>query len=300
MSRDLSHISRMLLLDSLFTAINTDSLSHQDHIIIMAHSPSLPEAILSAIADGDITQLQTSFQTNMPLEEVAKQAARDKQPDVLEWCYSQGWYPPPESLNDNFFIAVLDGMSPAIFQVLFNHGWDSNAHESEACGDALASAVISGEYECAKWLLEQGHRSTPHDPMHGETAITSTVRGNSASINMLKLLLEHGIDLDDEGAAVAAADEGNLEALKLLLDHGVDLEDCQMMWYPFDVEYDEPEESQGTALYRACRQGHLECVKLLLDRGANAQAVDNGNTSCLDIAKKRGHHQIVQLLQSRG
>ena len=261
---------------------------------------NLPEAVLSAIRSGDLTQLQELHRSDMSLDQIAQQAARDKQPQILEWCYAQGWAPPPESLNNRFFLAALTGASPAIFQVLVDHGWDLNAHESEACGDALASAVMDGYYDFAKWLLEHGHRATPHDPVHGPSAISTTVRGEMASIEMLKLLLDYGFELKESGAGVAAADEGNLEALRLLLDHGVDTEDREMWWYPFDDDNDEPSESQGTALYRACRQGQLECVRLLLDRAADAQAKDDGGTSCIGIARKRGHQDIVELLEERG
>jgi ankyrin repeat protein len=66
-----------------------------------------------------------------------------------------------------------------------------------------------------------------------------------------------------------------LEALRLLLDHGIDLEDRCMIGYPFDDDRDEPEESCDTALYRACRQGHFECVELLLGRGADLKTKDD-------------------------
>jgi len=39
---------------------------------------------------------------------------------------------------------------------------------------------------------------------------------------------------------------------------------------------------------------------LLLDRGADAHSKDEEGTSCLAIAKKRGHEEIVQLLEEKG
>jgi ankyrin repeat protein len=92
---------------------------------------------------------------------------------------------------------------------------------------------------------------------------------------------------------VEAADEGNVEALRLLLDHGLNIEDQDMSWYPFNEDEDEPYESQGTALYRAYRQGNVECVELLLERGADPLAKDLEGTSCLDIARQRGHDDVV-------
>jgi len=45
---------------------------------------------------------------------------------------------------------------------------------------------------------------------------------------MLKLLLDHGNDLERFRARVAAASEGNVEALRLLLDRGLNIEDRDM------------------------------------------------------------------------
>ena len=263
----------------------------------------ISEAMLAAAEHGDITRLQECFQPGMPVNEIAIHAAKHKQPRILEWCYSQGWEPPTESLNDDFFNAVTDGGSIDVFQVLVDHGWNLNAHHTEACGDALAIAIIFAEhdnYDLVKWLLEHGHRATPIDPYHGPSAISWTIREETASMEMLKLLLDHGHELKDCGAGIMAADEGNLEALKLLLDYGIDIEDRNMLDYAFDDDQDEPYESQGTALYRACRQGQVECVELLLDRGADASARDDGGTSCIKIAIKRDHEDVVNLLRERG
>jgi ankyrin repeat protein len=159
---------------------------------------------------------------------------------------------------------------------------------------------VGGRYEFAKWLLEHGHRSTPDDPMHGPRAISWTIFEDTGNQEMLKLLLDYGHDLENSGAGVAAADEGNVEALRLLLDRGLNIEDRDMSWYPFDEDRDEPYESQGTALYRACRQGNVKCVELLLERGADPLAKDLAGISCLDIARQRGHEYVVWLLEDNG
>ena len=262
--------------------------------------PNLPDANAFAIASGDVTRFKDLYQSNMTLEEIAKCAAEHGQPQIMQWCCDQGWRPPRESFNSEFFSFAVSGASPAVFQILIDHGFDLNAHENEFHGDALACAVMDGDYNFAKWLLEHGHRSTPNDPYHGPSGISWTICGDRADQKMLKLLLDHGHDLENSGAGVAAADEGNVEALRLLPDRGLNIEDQDMSWYPFDEDKDEPYESQGTALYRACRQGNVECVELLLERGADPLAKDLEGTPCLDIARRRGHEYIVQLLEDSG
>jgi len=266
----------------------------------MASSPQLPDAVVAAIKASDLAQLQTLYEPSMSLDEISKEAARKGQPTILEWCYTQGWKPKSPSFNDKFFSAVCSGASIDIFQVLLDHGWDLNAHESETGGDALASAIMDENYNLAKWLLEHGHRPTPVDGIHGDGAVFTAIKDDPTSLRILKLLLEHGIDLKGTGSVMLAGNEGNVEALKLLLDYGVDTEDRAVQWYPFDGDEEDPYASEGTGLYRACRQGHLDCVRLLLDRGANRQAKDDGGTSCLAIAKQRGHQEIVKLLEEKG
>jgi hypothetical protein len=267
-------------------------------------SPSeLPGDVRIAIASGDVARLQHLYGSNLSLEEVAKQAARDKQPQVLEWCYTQGWKHPEESFNNDFFITAVDGGIP-IFQVLLDHGWKINAHHSEACGDALNCAVTSGDYDFAKWLLDHGHDATPSEGIHGPNVLSTTVQGDTTSMEMLKLLIDHGISLEDCGAGVAAAEEGNLEALQLLIDHGINLEDRDRSWGTYDEDDEEDShdawDSCATALYRACKRGELDCIELLLDRGADAQAKNDEGLSCYSVAKKRGHQDVVKLLEEKG
>jgi hypothetical protein len=265
-------------------------------IIVMAGSESASKMDTKdqSVYVSEVADLHRS---GVSLDSIAVDAAGSGLSKVIEWCYDQGWSHPSVSYNGQFYLFAMEGASTAVFQVLLDHGFDLNAHENEACGDALASAIRAGNYGFARWLLEHGHRATPQDAYHGESALSTTVRGETASIEMLELLLHHGTDLKNTGVAVAAADEGNMEALRLLLDHGVDTEDRHMFWYPFDEDRGEPDDSQGTALYRACRQGRLACVELLLDRGANAQAKDDGGMSCIEVARSRGHQDVVKLLE---
>lgn len=41
-------------------------------------------------------------------------------------------------------------------------------------------------------------------------------------------------------------------------------------------------------------------LNFLLERGANPRAKDLTGTSCLEIAKRRGHEDVVRLLENRG
>lgn len=264
--------------------------------------PPIPAAVFTAIYTGDLKRLDSLYKPGISLEAIARHSAKAEKPEVLEWCYSKGWaHPTGDTVNDRFYLAAICNGTPEFFQVLLDHGFDIDSHYTVTLGDALASAVIFDHHDLAKWLLEHGHNPNPFEPLYGGCSIESTVRGETASISMLKALLDHGFKLKEYGAAIAAADEGNLEALKMLLAHGgFDIDETVMWWYPFDITKDEPEESKGTALYRACRQGHVECAALLLEHGADPKAKDLGGVSCLQIAREREHEDVVELLLSKG
>jgi len=56
-------------------------------------------------------------------------------------------------------------------------------------------------------------------------------------------------------------------------------------------------------LLEACHYGRLEIVKILLNAGANPAATlyqEEGEINALDIARKKGHEDIVDLLLSLG
>ncbi|KAF3001785.1 hypothetical protein E8E13_001564 [Curvularia kusanoi] len=209
----------------------------------------VPAAVLTAIQTGDIEQLRFLYNPDIELEAIAKYAAKENQAQVLEWCYAKGWTPSTDDLNEPFFIAAICNPSIEFWQVLLNHGYDMNAYTTETLGDALASAVMFGEHDFAKWLLEHGHKVNPREPtIQPECSIARAVRGDAASIDMLRALLDHGFELAEYGAATAAVEEENVEALKLLLAHGgFDVDEVVMWWYPFDDERDEPTDSEAFA-----------------------------------------------------
>ncbi len=115
-------------------------------------------------------------------------------------------------------------------------------------------------------------------------------------MDVVKLMLGRGVQLDESGAAIAAAKTGNLGILKLLLERGGSglLEETEIWWMVTDRE---SIDSESTPLYRACRAGKKEVVKFLLGRGADGTSRDNIGTSCLDVAKAGGHHDVLKLLK---
>jgi ankyrin repeat protein len=121
-------------------------------------------------------------------------------------------------------------------------------------------------------------------------------------VDAVRLLLDRGADINggvegDGNALIVAAGNGNVEVVRYLLQRGADIEKV--------ITGDE------NALIQASEQGRLESTRLLIQSGANVNArvwADFGNgdevkgewRTPLKMAKRHGHADVVQMLQSAG
>jgi ankyrin repeat protein len=124
---------------------------------------------------------------------------------------------------------------------------------------------------------------------------------NSALLNAkvpegLKLILEHGVDLDmadESGYTVlhhlgASNDETRVLRVAMLLDAGASLTKRDVLL-------------KSTPLGWACRWGRIDLVRLYLERGADPLEPDAEPWATpLAWAIKHGHPEIVELLRSHG
>ena len=142
-------------------------------------------------------------------------------------------------------------------------------------GDPLARAIIGNflglnddtnpetRIPLVRYLLENGADpnqrvcSFTKPGFHLDTAI---FRGKP--LEMIRLLLAHGAQVEGTGAAVAAAARGRIEVLELLLDHGADLNEPGMAGTA------QAEEREETPVEAARRNGQDEAVRWLQRHGA--------------------------------
>ena len=164
------------------------------------------DQLINAAAVGDVERMNTLYDPSSSdspatIIKIAREAARKGQPDILQWCFDKGFKAPPESFNNDFYHAACAGRSPACFQVLFNHGFDLNAHESEYMGDALVEATREGDVEFTRFLLEHGQDPNSHRTVYpGELeALTYPIAFEHRSLEILELLLDHGAEMKETG-----------------------------------------------------------------------------------------------------
>jgi ankyrin repeat protein len=172
----------------------------------------------------------------------------------------------------------------------------------------LIEAASQGDVEKVRSLLDSGMDVNARDK-HGKDALNGSLIYNHT--NVLKVLLEHGANVDGVKGQVAldlACHEGNSEAVKLLLNHGVEmtlpaaasLGDLKQVEDLIEKGHALDEESFGmTALSAAIRKRNADVVKLLLDKGLDVNATASRRTA-LEMACAEGNTLIVDLLLQRG
>lgn len=106
----------------------------------------------------------------------------------------------------------------------------------------------------------------------------------------VKELLDSGIDVNirsnmyGDTAVSLASDQGHYETVYILLKAGADIN--AMSKHSF------------TPIYNACYMGHSDIVWLLLANGADMnKGRMEGRFTCSQIASRRGHTEVVKILE---
>jgi ankyrin repeat protein len=108
-----------------------------------------------------------------------------------------------------------------------------------------------GNYIIIKWLLENKHYDIKKEK--DEDSLSCVNNCDNEYLNIVKLLLEHGCDLnfgDNRYTLSIACEEGDFELVKLLLEYGAD-----------------PTFRDNDAIKSAKNNNRLKIVKLLSDHG---------------------------------
>ena len=153
-----------------------------------------------------------------------------------------------------------------------------------AFDEAAYEAVLRGNFEILKYLVEQGANT---NAIYGkglysqnENALAAACRLNKLEI--VKFLVEQGEDIHTQckQALCNAVLSGNLDMVKFLLDQGADIH-----------------AQNDQALYDAVFSGNLDMVEFLVEQGANIHAQEERTLIC---ACRLGHLEIVEYLVAQG
>ena len=150
------------------------------------------------------------------------------------------------------------------------------APDNQYASSALQKAVVDGQSEMAKLLINKGVESR-------EAFIYSAQLGQ---MDVVELFLKKGAD--PNYGIVAASENGHIEVVELLLNKGANPN--------FDPKNENANNSY--ALCAAAASGQKEIVKLLLDKKANPNS--ESSHSCLFRAISNDNHEIVEMLREAG
>lgn len=170
-----------------------------------------------------------------------------------------------------------------------------NSHDT-----VLHQAVSGGNEEIIKLILNKIKEKFNQDlqqiyqfinakDYEGDTPLMWAVEGRK--INVVKILLEYGVDIDvqNNGGMTAvhwAVEVGYLDIIKCLVEKRANVE--------------AKDNNGGTVLHWAAKFGKLDVVKWLVEHvKADVNATDKDNKTPLDLAKAKKHEEIIKLLEDK-
>ncbi|KAL8652122.1 MAG: hypothetical protein Q9210_002873 [Variospora velana] len=272
-----------------------------------------PPALQKACTIGDVNlakSLYTNLIKSQPssrlslLTQMAITSAENGHSSILSFCFASGLKEHPFNCNDDILFAacfpVCDATSIPVFAVLLDEaGLDVN-HYLEFVGDILKAAVDRGNIELVKYLVGRGaDPNSDRCAVHGDTiAVTAAIVDdrNIHSVEMLRVLFEHGAKIEGTGALIRAAEVGNVEAVKLIFE--MKSEEVVLEEETAEGLMDRRRrKDDGTALYKAAAGGHAEIVDILIRKRANIGFEDPSGRSVIEIARNNGHHALASRLE---
>lgn len=147
--------------------------------------------------------------------------------------------------------------------------------------DKLVEACKARSEDEVKHALKKGADPNTLNAIH--------YAAENGSVNIVGLLLEHGVDVDTpnptgQTALQCAARNGSEDVVKLLLQKGADV--------------NARDENDHTALHGAAGQDNSNIVEMLLDAGADPDAEDLDGNVAIDFAERRKLEEIIDILEN--
>ena len=194
--------------------------------------------------------------------------------------------------------AACEIVNLEMIELLLSVGADPNIYNCETNLEWIIDSDYDGPPEkllvATKLLLDAGYDLNKID-INGdiETSIFDVI-GNDDNIEIIKLLLSHGIDPNNpkyrRNILTIPSENGAIEILKLLLDSGADPNKV-------DTIYGRTALMSGTGSWP---RSNIEIVKLLLDSGADPNIPDYDNETPLFQATVEQNLEMMMVLLDAG
>ena len=161
-------------------------------------------------------------------------------------------------------------------------------------GSYLVLAVVFGNREQVSFCLEHGA-----DPNLGWyfrifCPLAAAARFD-ASIEVMEMLLKSGAEIKGSDALQVSAKYNRVDLIKLLLEHGADIDEIGFKYYRSGWYSDL---KGSSALHLAVDDGSVEAIKFLLKEGANATLKDGKGRTAAERGAEKGSDAALRVLQA--
>lgn len=173
--------------------------------------------------------------------------------------------------------------------VFILNAWTQFSISDTATSTALNAALVTGNTDIALVLLRWGAECIIPD-QKGRTPLHNASYYGHAEVVRLLLEKVNNIDGTDHCGRTAlslAAGKGHVAVVALLLQKGI-------------LNIDGRDKTYRTALLWASSQGHTPIVDLLLDMHADPMIADVDDNTCIGVASRNGHLEVVKKLLEHG
>jgi len=158
----------------------------------------------------------------------------------------------------------------------------------------LAYAAAYGNLAIVKSILARGADINGR-VAYGDVPLIKAAEHHNRDI--IVFLVEQGADVNSPNAFgispfIGFCSAESVELVELGLKYGGKVNESY-------VNHTEPHrgEKNSTALQAAVADGRADVVKILLAHGGDPSIKDASGNTCLDLARKAGHQEIVQMLK---
>jgi len=156
-----------------------------------------------------------------------------------------------------------------------------------ACATSLFGAAYVGDAVEVRRLMAEGANPDQADSRGWTPLMIAAAEGHS---EVVRVLLEEDADPNARNAS-------GRTALMFASRYGFDPIVSALIESGADVDLTEGEYGE-TALMAAARKGHEGVVRLLLARGADPTAKDRSGNTALELGRKSGDRETVELLEA--
>ncbi|KAI4194050.1 MAG: hypothetical protein LQ350_008010 [Teloschistes chrysophthalmus] len=218
-------------------------------------------------------------------------ATRHDRVNIAKYCLDHS-----ARVDAEIMMILLINRAEAVYELFLDtHAVDVN-YFIPHFGDILSDLAMANDFDWVRLCLSHGADSNRNIVDEYKPVLAAVAESEHGSVEMLRLLIDNGAVVKGSGALLMAAEEGKMGMVRFLIERGADVDEMGIH-HPMDPRFDE---DVGTPLHKAAYNGHVHIVRFLTEMGADVELRDGMGRTAIDLAKDRGHDDVVKILAANG